>query len=496
MKKYIIAIDQGTTSSRTIIFDKQGNIVSSSQKEINMIYNGVDFVEQDANEIFESVEYTITDALKKANLTSSSIASIGITNQRETTVLWDKRTGEPIHKAIVWQSKQSKDICENLISNEYNKLFKDKTGLLIDPYFSATKVRWILDNVEGAEKLMEDGNLLFGTIDTWLLYNLTSGKTHKTDYTNASRTLFFNIFDKKWDDELLDILGINKNMLPSVCDSNAKFGFTSKSSVFKEEILISGILGDQQAALFGQLCTEKGSIKNTYGTGCFMLMNTGLKPAISENGLLTTIAYSIDGVVTYALEGSVFVAGSAIQWLRDSLNFFDEAKDSEMISQSVEDNYGVYVVPAFVGLGTPYWDTDAKGAIFGLTRGTTKAHITRATLESLAYQTRDIVDIMEKESKISPVFLKVDGGASKNNFLMQFQSDILNINIKRPVVSESTALGAAFMSGLSSGFYKNLDEITKSLQIDRTFTPKISHDTREKLYSNWKKAVSATRLFK
>jgi len=496
MKKYIIAIDQGTTSSRTIIFDKQGNIVSSSQKEINMIYNGVDFVEQDANEIFESVEYTITDALKKANLTSSSIASIGITNQRETTVLWDKRTGEPIYKAIVWQSKQSKDICENLISNEYNKLFKDKTGLLIDPYFSATKVRWILDNVEGAEKLMEDGNLLFGTIDTWLLYNLTSGKTHKTDYTNASRTLFFNIFDKKWDDELLDILGINKNMLPSVCDSNAKFGFTSKSSVFKEEILISGILGDQQAALFGQLCTEKGSIKNTYGTGCFMLMNTGLKPAISENGLLTTIAYSIDGVVTYALEGSVFVAGSAIQWLRDSLNFFDEAKDSEMISQSVEDNYGVYVVPAFVGLGTPYWDTDAKGAIFGLTRGTTKAHITRATLESLAYQTRDIVDIMEKESKISPVFLKVDGGASKNNFLMQFQSDILNINIKRPVVSESTALGAAFMSGLSSGFYKNLDEITKSLQIDRTFTPKISHDTREKLYSNWKKAVSATRLFK
>jgi len=495
MKKYI-AIDQGTTSSRTIIFDKQGNIVSSSQKEINMIYNGVDFVEQDANEIFESVEYTITDALKKANLTSSSIASIGITNQRETTVLWDKRTGEPIYKAIVWQSKQSKDICENLISNEYNKLFKDKTGLLIDPYFSATKVRWILDNVEGAEKLMEDGNLLFGTIDTWLLYNLTSGKTHKTDYTNASRTLFFNIFDKKWDDELLDILGINKNMLPSVCDSNAKFGFTSKSSVFKEEILISGILGDQQAALFGQLCTEKGSIKNTYGTGCFMLMNTGLKPAISENGLLTTIAYSIDGVVTYALEGSVFVAGSAIQWLRDSLNFFDEAKDSEMISQSVEDNYGVYVVPAFVGLGTPYWDTDAKGAIFGLTRGTTKAHITRATLESLAYQTRDIVDIMEKESKISPVFLKVDGGASKNNFLMQFQSDILNINIKRPVVSESTALGAAFMSGLSSGFYKNLDEITKSLQIDRTFTPKISHDTREKLYSNWKKAVSATRLFK
>jgi len=496
MKKYIIAIDQGTTSSRTIIFDKQGNIVSSSQKEINMIYNGVDFVEQDANEIFESVEYTITDALKKANLTSSSIASIGITNQRETTVLWDKRTGEPIYKAIVWQSKQSKDICENLISNEYNKLFKDKTGLLIDPYFSATKVRWILDNVEGAEKLMEDGNLLFGTIDTWLLYNLTSGKTHKTDYTNASRTLFFNIFDKKWDDELLDILGINKNMLPSVCDSNAKFGFTSKSSVFKEEILISGILGDQQAALFGQLCTEKGSIKNTYGTGCFMLMNTGLKPAISENGLLTTIAYSIDGVVTYALEGSVFVAGSAIQWLRDSLNFFDEAKDSEMISQSVEDNYGVYVVPAFVGLGTPYWDTDAKGAIFGLTRGTTKAHITRATLESLAYQTRDIVDIMEKESKISPVFLKVDGGASKNNFLMQFQSDILNINIKRPVGSESTALGAAFMSGLSSGFYKNLDEITKSLQIDRTFTPKISHDTREKLYSNWKKAVSATRLFK
>lgn len=496
MKEYILSIDQGTSSSRAIIFDKEGNIISSSQKNINMLYNDVDFVEQDANEIFDSVEYTINEAIKKIKLDISSIKSIGITNQRETTILWDKRTGIPVYNAIVWQSKQSKQICDKLIKNGYSKLFKDKTGLLIDPYFSATKVKWILDNIDGVKKMMDDGNLLFGTVDTWLLYKLTSGKVHKTDYTNASRTLFFNIFEKKWDNELLDILGINKNILPQVCDSNSKFGYTDKSSVFKNKVLISAILGDQQASLFGHLCLDKGSIKNTYGTGCFMLMNTGLEPAISNNGLLTTIAYSIDGVITYALEGSVFVAGSAIQWLRDSLNFFENAKDSEIIANSVEDNYGVYVVPAFVGLGTPYWDKSAKGAIFGLTRGTTKAHITRATLESLAYQTKDIIEVMEKESNISPIFLKVDGGGSENNFLMQFQSDLLNINIKKPFSSESTALGVALMSGLASGMYNKLDDILSIDRSEKIFQPKMSDEKRDNLYSKWKKAVAATRLFK
>lgn len=496
MKKYIIAIDQGTTSSRAILFNKKGEIVSSSQKEISMIYEQADFVEQDADEIWTSVLATLAECIAIAEIMPEEIESIGITNQRETTILWDKRDGNAIYKAIVWQSKQSNYICDDLKKRKLESFFQERTGLLLDPYFSGTKIKWILDNVDGAKKLMHDGNLMFGTVDSWLLYKLTGNKVHKTDHTNASRTLLYNIFEKRWDQELLEILEINENILPEVCNSNSIFGTTARKSFFGVEIPIAGILGDQQAALFGQLCLEKGSIKNTYGTGCFMLMNTGTTPTLSKNGLLTTIAYSIDGVVTYALEGSVFVAGSAIQWLRDSLNFFDDAAESEKIAESVESNYGVYIVPAFVGLGTPYWDTEAKGAIFGLTRGTTSAHITRATLESLAYQTKDVIDIMSLESKITPKILKVDGGASLNNFLMQFQSDILNIEIVRPKVNESTALGAAFISGLATGFYSSIKELEETVILDKHFFPTMKEDKRNILYENWIKAVKATRTFK
>ena len=496
MKEYIIAIDQGTTSSRAILFNKKGEIISSSQKELKMIYQKADYVEQDAEDIWTSVLSTLAECIAIAEILPEEIGSIGITNQRETTILWDRRDGNAIYKAIIWQSKQSNYICDDLKERNLENIFKEKTGLLIDPYFSGTKIKWILDNVPIAKELMADGNLMFGTVDTWLLYKLTGNKVHKTDHTNASRTLLYNIFEKKWDNELLDILGIDKTILPEVCDSNSIFGTTARQAFLGVEIPIAGILGDQQAALFGQLCLEKGAIKNTYGTGCFMLMNIGLTPTLSQNGLLTTIAYSIDGVITYALEGSVFVAGSAIQWLRDSLNFFNEAAFSEELAKSVDSNYGVYVVPAFVGLGTPYWDTEAKGAIFGLTRGTTTAHITRATLESLAYQTKDVIDIMALESQITPKILKVDGGASANDFLMQFQSDILNIQISRPKINESTALGAAFISGLATGLYKSTAELENIVIQDKHFTPKMGKDERNTLYSNWQKAVSATRAFK
>ena len=496
MKKYVIAIDQGTTSSRAIVFNKKGEIVSSSQREIEMIYQKENYVEQNAFDIWTTVLSTLAESLLTAEILPEEVASIGITNQRETTVLWDRRTGKPVYSAIVWQSKQSNDICDDLKERGLNDFFKQRTGLLIDPYFSATKIKWVLDNVAGVKELMNEGNLMFGTIDTWLLYKLSGNKLHKTDYTNASRTLLFNIFEKKWDNEILELLGINPNILPEVCDSNSIFGTTARQTFFGYEIPIAGVLGDQQAALFGQLCFEEGSIKNTYGTGCFMLMNTGSKPTLSNKGLLTTIAYTIDGQTTYALEGSVFVAGSAIQWLRDQLNFFEDSSESEELASSVEDNYGVYVVPAFVGLGTPYWDTDAKGAIFGLTRGTSKAHITRATLESLAYQTKDIITVMSEESKIKPTFLKVDGGASKNDFLMQFQSDILEIDIIRPKINETTALGAAYISGLAVNFFENIEEIKALSKKDKSFHSKMDNEKRNSLYASWKKAVTATRVFK
>ena len=496
MKKYVVSIDQGTTSSRTIIFDKRGKIISQSQREINMIYQKENYVEQNAYDIWTTVLSTLAESLLHAEILPEEISSIGITNQREATILWDKRDGRPVYKAIVWQSKQSNDICEDLKERGLNRLFKDKTGLLIDPYFSGTKIKWILDNVPGVKALMDEGHLMFGTVDTWLLYKLSGNKTHKTDYTNASRTLLFNIYTKQWDQELLDILGINKNILPEVCDSNSIFGITARHTFFGAEVPIAGILGDQQAALFGQLCVNPGSIKNTYGTGCFMLMNTGSKAVKSEKGLLTTIAYSIDGVVTYALEGSVFVAGSAVQWLRDGLNFFEDSKESEQLAVAAESNYGVYVVPAFAGLGTPYWDSDAKGAIFGLTRGTTIEHITRATLESLAYQTKDIINVMIEESDIHPTFLKVDGGAIMNNFLMQFQSDLLNVDIIRPKISESTALGAAFMSGLATNFYSSINDLQKLATPDKKFNPKMTESERNSLYIKWLTAVEATIKFK
>lgn len=496
MKKYVLAIDQGTTSSRTIIFDKQGSIVGQASKEIDMIYIKEDFVEQKAFDIWTTVLTSMAECLFNAEISPDDIESIGITNQRETTIMWDRRTGNPIYKAIVWQSKQSNYICDDLKAKGLNEMFKEKTGLLIDPYFSGTKIKWVLDNVSEAKELMDSGNLMFGTVDTWLLYKLTGGKVHKTDYTNASRTLLFNINTLQWDQEILDILGINRSILPEVVDSNANFGSTTKITFFGKEVPITGVLGDQQAALFGQLCLEKGEIKNTYGTGCFMLMNTGENLVQSKKGLLTTIAYTLDGKVTYALEGSVFVAGSAIQWLRDSLHFFENASDSEAQALAVKDSYGVYFVPAFVGLGTPYWDSECKGAIYGLTRGTSIEHITRATLESLAYQTKDIVEVMSEESSIKIKALKVDGGASMNNFLMQFQSDIINSRIDRPRISETTALGAAYISGLSSGFFKDIAELKALETTAVSFKPLIDEETRERLYSGWKKAIQSTIQFK
>ena len=496
MKKYVLAIDQGTTSSRTIIFDKQGNIVSQASKEIDMIYIKEDFVEQKAFDIWTTVLTSMAECLFNAEISPGDIESIGITNQRETTIMWDKRTGNPIYKAIVWQSKQSNHICDELKAKGLNDMFKEKTGLLIDPYFSGTKIKWILDNISEAKELMNAGNLMFGTVDTWLLYKLTGGKVHKTDYTNASRTLLFNINTLEWDQEILDVLGIDRSILPEVVDSNANFGNTTEITFFGQEVPITGVLGDQQAALFGQLCLEKGEIKNTYGTGCFMLMNTGKNIVQSKKGLLTTIAYSLDGKVTYALEGSVFVAGSAIQWLRDSLHFFENASDSEIQAKSVEDSYGVYFVPAFVGLGTPYWDSECKGAIFGLIRGTSIEHITRATLESMAYQTKDIVEVMCQEASINMKSLKVDGGASMNNFLMQFQSDIINIEIARQSITETTALGAAYICGLSSGFFKDVDELKNLTTTKKTFKPLIDDDSRKKLYSGWKMAIQSTIQFK
>ena len=495
MKKYVLAIDQGTTSSRTIIFDKQGKIVNQASREIEMIYIKENFVEQKALDIWTTVLTSMADCLYQAEINPDEIESIGITNQRETTILWDRRTGNPIYKAIVWQSKQSNYICDELKQKGLEGLFKEKTGLLLDSYFSGTKVKWVLDNVEGAKELMNEGNLMFGTVDTWLLYKLTGHKVHKTDATNASRTLMYNINTLQWDQELLDILGIDASILPEVVDSNAHFGSTTEDTFFGKEVPITGVLGDQQAALFGQLCFEKGEIKNTYGTGCFMLMNTGENLVQSKKGLLTTIAYTLDGKVTYALEGSVFIAGSAIQWLRDSLNFFEEASDSETQAYSVKDNYGVYFVPAFVGLGTPYWNSECRGAIFGLTRGTKKEHITRATLESLAYQTRDIIDVMSQESSIKIKSLKVDGGASMNNFLMQFQSDIINTDIVRQDISEITALGAAFISGLSSGFFKDIDEISRLSKSCVTYNPSITEAKRESLYKGWLKAINAAIQF-
>ncbi|SDI14415.1 glycerol kinase GlpK [Alteribacillus bidgolensis] len=496
MEKYIMALDQGTTSSRAILFNQGGEIVKVAQKEFTQHFPKPGWVEHDASEIWGSILAVVATALAEADIKPEQIAGIGITNQRETTVVWDKNTGKPVYNAIVWQSRQTADICEELKGQGLNNTFKEKTGLLIDAYFSGTKVKWILDNVDGLREKAERGDLLFGTIDTWLIWKLSGGEVHVTDYSNASRTLMYNIHELKWDEELLDILGVPKNMLPEVRPSSEVYANTAGYHFFGENIPIAGAAGDQQSALFGQACFEKGMAKNTYGTGCFMLMNTGQEAIVSDHGLLTTLAWGIDGKVDYALEGSIFVAGSAIQWLRDGLRMFHDAADSEKYANRVSSTDGAYVVPAFVGLGTPYWDSDVRGAVFGITRGTEKEHFVRATLESLAYQSKDVLDAMIADSNIDLKTLRVDGGAVKNNFLMQFQGDLLNVPVERPVVNETTALGAAYLAGLAVGYWKDRAEIATQWKVEKTFSPQMGDEQRKKLYNGWKKAVKAAMVFK
>ncbi|MBG9604732.1 glycerol kinase GlpK [Bacillus firmus] len=496
MEKYILSLDQGTTSSRAILFNKKGEIVHTAQKEFTQHFPKPGWVEHNANEIWGSILSVIAGVFSESGIKPEQIAGIGITNQRETTVVWDKETGAPIYNAIVWQSRQTSEICDELKDKGYNDLFREKTGLLIDAYFSGTKVKWILDHVDGAREKAEQGKLLFGTIDTWLIWKLSGGKAHVTDYSNASRTLMFNIHELKWDEELLNILGVPKKMLPEVKPSSEVYAKTIDYHFFGKEVPIAGAAGDQQAALFGQACFEKGMAKNTYGTGCFMLMNTGEKAVQSEHGLLTTIAWGLEGKIEYALEGSIFVAGSAIQWLRDGMRMLKDAKDSESYAKKVDSTDGVYVVPAFVGLGTPYWDSDVRGAVFGVTRGTTKEHFIRATLESLAYQTKDVLSAMEADSGIELKTLRVDGGAVKNNFLMEFQSDILEVPVERPVINETTALGAAYLAGLAVGFWKSQEEIAEQWAIDQSYHPSMEEKVRADLYQGWKKAVKAAIAFK
>ncbi|WP_214752915.1 MULTISPECIES: glycerol kinase GlpK [unclassified Exiguobacterium] len=495
-KRYILALDQGTTSSRAIIFDHDGKIVTTAQREFKQYFPKPGWVEHNANEIWGSVLAVMAEAFGSADIDPKEIAAIGITNQRETAVVWEKSTGRPVYNAVVWQSRQTAGICDELKEAGHADLFRDKTGLLIDAYFSGTKVKWILDNVEGAREKAEAGDLLFGTIDTWLIWKLSGGHAHVTDYSNASRTLMYNIYEQKWDDELLEILTVPKSMLPEVKPSSEVYANTIPYHFFGFEVPIAGAAGDQQAALFGQACFESGEGKNTYGTGCFMLMNTGEEAVKSDHGLLTTIAWGYNGKVEYALEGSIFVAGSAIQWLRDGLRMLKSAKDTEQYANRVETTDGVYVVPAFVGLGAPYWNSDVRGAIFGLTRGTEKEHFVRATLESLAYQTRDVLTAMEQDSGIELKTLRVDGGAVNNNFLMQFQADILDVPVERPEVSETTALGAAYLAGLAVGFWKDQAEIKQQWKLDHQFEPKMDESHRENLYKGWQHAVEATMGFK
>lgn len=493
MEEYILSIDQGTTSTRAILFDKKGNLRYVSQREFTQYFPHSGWVEHDAMEIFQSVIEVVQSLFIENNIEPNQIKGIGITNQRETTVVWNKRTGKPVYHAIVWQSRQSQDICDRLIKEGYSEFIQKKTGLLINPYFSASKIRWILDHVKE-----EQNDLLFGTIDTWLVWKLTGGKVHVTDYTNASRTLLYNIYDLKWDDELVELFDIPQSMLPDVKDSSYIYGYSDETLLtglhFKAPIC--GIAGDQQASLFGQTCFENGNVKNTYGTGCFMLMNTGKEPVQSKKGLLTTIAWGMNGEVTYALEGSVFVAGSVMQWLRDGLKFFPNVSESEKMARSLNDNEGVYLVPAFVGLGTPYWDNDVRGTMFGLTRGTRKEHVARAALEAIAYQSKDVIETMKEESHLTLDHLFVDGGATANGFLMQFQSDILNTDIMIPRVKETTALGAAYLAGLAIGFWESQEEIKTLHSITKTYHSKMNEDERHKNYEGWKKAIQATKIFK
>lgn len=490
MQEYILALDQGTTSSRAIIFNKEGKIVAVEQQEFTQIYPRPGWVEHNPSEIWSTQLKVARDVLQKNKINAGQIAAIGITNQRETAIVWDKETGQPIHNAIVWQDRRTAPMCDQLTADGHESYIRENTGLVIDSYFSGTKVSWILDNVEGARERAERGELLFGTVDSWLIWKLTGDDIHITDYTNASRTLLYNIVNLDWDDHLLEVLRIPRTMLPEVHNSSEVYGHTNER-FFGAEIPIAGIAGDQQAALFGQACYEPGMAKNTYGTGCFMLMNTGKEPIHSKSGLITTIAWGIDGEVHYALEGSIFIAGAAIQWLRDGLRIIDEAPDSEYFAMKVPHPDGVYVVPAFAGLGAPYWDMYARGAIFGLTRGTTKSHLVRATLESLAYQTKDVLDAMHKDSGLDLQILRVDGGASANNLLMQFQSDILGVRVERPSIIETTALGAAYLAGLAVNYWKK-EEIEKKWLLDAAFEPEMEKEDRERLYRGWQKAVKRT----
>ena len=493
--KYIVALDQGTTSSRAIIFDHDQNIISTSQKEFTQIYPKEGWVEYDPMEIWATQYGVLQEAMAKKSISPDDIAAIGITNQRETTIIWDKNTGKPVHNAIVWQCRRTASICDSLKETDgFEDYVRQNTGLVIDAYFSATKIKWILDNVEGAREKAEQGDLLFGTVDTWLLWNLTNREMFVTDYTNASRTMLFNIKILRWDEKILEMLDIPASMLPQVKNSSQVYGYAGLGQQGRK-VPVAGIAGDQQAALFGQACFEKGQAKNTYGTGCFILMNTGEKFVKSSNGLLTTIAIGIDDRVTYALEGSVFIAGAVVQWLRDELRLIDSASETEQLAQSVPDTGGVYLVPAFTGLGAPHWDMYARGTITGITRGTGRSHIVRAALESIAYQTRDVLDAMMQDTGINLKSLKVDGGASQNNFLMQFQSDILGKEVDRPVVTETTALGAAYLAGLATGFWKSRDEIAQKWSMDRKFMPVMNIDEREARYSKWKKAVTRATLW-
>jgi glycerol kinase len=494
MPDYILSLDQGTTSSRAIIFDKKGSIVATAQKEFTQIFPQPGWVEHDANEIWSTQLGVATEAVLKAGLTIGDIAAIGITNQRETTVVWDRDTHLPICNAIVWQDRRTADYCDKLKKDGSAEKIREKTGLVTDAYFSGTKVKWILDNVEGARDKAQKGELCFGTVDSWLLWKLTNGKVHATDVSNASRTLLYNIHTLQWDQELLQLFGIPESMLPEVRSSSEVYGHTD-NVLTAAKVPVSGIAGDQQSALFGQMCTQPGMVKNTYGTGCFMLMNTGTKPVASKNNLLTTIAWKVNGEVQYALEGSVFIGGAVVQWLRDGLHIIQTSADVEALALKVEDNGGVYLVPAFTGLGAPYWNQHARGTIVGITRGSSDAHIARAAIESIAFQSMDLLKAMEADAGLPIKEVRVDGGATINNHLMQFQSDILNTQVIRPQVTETTALGAAYLAGLAVGFWKNVDELQQYWQKDRTFSPTMPEAKRNDLQKNWKKAVKAAQAW-
>ncbi len=489
-KKYVMAIDAGTTSNRAILFDKKGNMVSVAQKEFTQIFPQPGWVEHDANEIWSTVLGVCVEAMANAGATADEIAGIGITNQRETTILWDKQTGQPIANAIVWQCRRTAEFCETLKDKE--EMIREKTGLIVDPYFSATKIRWLLDHVKGARERAERGEILFGTVETWLIWKLTGGQVHVTDYSNASRTMMFNINTLCWDEEILSLLRIPKQILPEPRPCSEIYGHTAPE-VLPGRIPIAGAAGDQQAALFGQNCYEAGQAKNTYGTGCFLLMNTGETPIFSRHGLVTTIAWGVNGKVNYALEGSIFVAGACVQWLRDEMEFIRDAAESEKLALSVEDTNGCYMVPAFTGLGAPYWDPYARGTIVGLTRGTNRNHIVRAALDSIAYQVVDVLNAMYEDSGTPLTSLNVDGGASKNDYLMQTQANLIGVPVRRPSCVESTAMGACFLAGLATGFYESMDEIKKNATVDRLFTPSIDEEKRRNMLKGWKEAVAHTR---